>query len=89
MKLNANKSLHCTDYEIVCDRFFGCFTPGKKPQSLNYDFIFAVKSELELWASAGGKAAEKNSATNHFVISAMQAFVCTKFHVILSQNFLL
>ena len=28
MKLNANKSIHCTDHEMVCDRnFFGCFIP--------------------------------------------------------------
>ena len=29
-----------------------------------------------------GKAAEKVSVTYLFVISAMQAFVCTKFHVV-------
>ena len=72
MKRSANESLHCTDYEIVCDRnFFGCFTPDKSPQSLNYDVIFAVTSELELWASAGGKVAENNFVTCDFVISAM------------------
>ena len=35
-----------------------------------------------LGASAGGKAAEKTSVSYHFVISAMEAFVCTKFHVV-------
>ena len=36
MKLSANKSLHCIDHEIVCNRnFFGCFTPGRSPQGLN------------------------------------------------------
>ena len=84
MKLSANESLHCTDYEMVCDRnVFGCFTPGGSPQSLNYvvtaiyDVIiqtlgaFPVYNLLTLGASARGKAAEKISVTYHFVISAM------------------
>ena len=50
---------------------FSAALPRQKPQSSNYDVIFAVTSELELWASAGGKAAEKNPVTNHFVIRAM------------------
>ena len=33
MKLCANKSLHCTDCEMVCDRScFGCFTPAEAPE---------------------------------------------------------
>ena len=73
MKLSANVSSHCTDYEIACDRnVFGCFTPNRSPQSLNYDVIFfAVTSELEFWTSAGGKVAEKSFVTYDFVISAM------------------
>ena len=39
-----------------------------------------------LRTSAGGKAAEKISVTYHFVISAMQAFVCSKFHAIIREN---
>ena len=86
----TNESLHCTDYEIICDRnFFGCFTPGGSPQSLSYDVTasYDVTSEnnviIQIFgASAGGKATEKISVTYHFVISAMQAFVCTKFHVV-------
>ena len=38
MKLSTNESLHCCDYQMVCDRkFFGCFTPGGNPQSSSYD----------------------------------------------------
>ena len=72
MKLSANESLHCTDYEMVCDGiFFGCFTPGGSPK-----FEFGRNSENDviiqtLGTSAGGEAAEKISVTYDFVISAM------------------
>ena len=72
MKLSANESLHCTDYEMVCDRiFFGCFNPGGNPK-----FEFRRNSENDvilqtLGDSAGSKAAEKISVSYDFVISAM------------------
>ena len=79
MKLSANESLHCTDYEMVCDRsFFGCFTPGGSLQSFDYDItaIYDVIIQndvinLTLRTSAEGNAAEKISVTYYFVISAM------------------
>ena len=45
MKLSANKSLHCPDYEMVCDRmFFGCFTPGGSFQSSSFDVTVKMTS---------------------------------------------
>ena len=49
--------------------------------------IFSLRRQnSNFGASAGGKAAEKVSVTYHFPISAMQAFVCGEFHVLLSHN---
>ena len=32
-----------SNYEMVCDRkYFGCFTPGESPKSLNYDVIAKI-----------------------------------------------
>ena len=45
----ANESLHCTDYEMVCDKnFFDCFTPGGSFQSSSYDVtaIYDVTSKM-------------------------------------------
>ena len=45
MKLSVNESLHCTDYEMVCDRnFFGCCTPDGRPQSSSYDVTAKMTS---------------------------------------------
>ena len=72
MKLRANKSLHNgmwyvtkrnTNYEMVCDqKFFGCFTPGGRPQSSGYDVTASLRRHREndviiqtLGASAGDK----------------------------------
>ena len=55
-------------HKVSCDSWLKFF---------RYDVIIQI-----LGASAGGKAVEKISVTYHFVISATQAFVCTKFHVV-------
>ena len=78
MKLNANESLQCTDYETVCDKsFFGFFTPGGSSQSSSYDvtvwYDVTVRYDVTiccdvttrtLGASTGRKVAESFSVTS-------------------------
>ena len=75
MKHSANERLHCTDYDMVCDNnFFGCFTPGRSPQSLNYDVMKRRSSDFHLRRTVGVKVVEKFSVTYHIVISANVSF---------------
>ena len=67
MKLGANESLHCTDYEMVCDRnFFGCFTPSGSHQSLTYDVTMnyevtaKMTSQFKFWDLLPGVKQPKN-----------------------------
>ena len=47
------------------------------------DVTAKVTSQFKLWVLLPGvKQPKKISVTYHFVISAMQAFVCIKFHAI-------
>ena len=66
----------------VTEIFSAALPPAEAPKVwiITSFLLWVITRTLE--ASAGGKAAEKISVSYHFVISAMWAFVCTKFHVV-------
>ena len=72
----------------ITEIFSAALPLTEAPQSLSDDVIFTVTSlltvtsKLELWGLTLGVKQPKKSVTYHFVISAMQAFVFTKFHVV-------